>query len=409
MRKNFGESPRFSQEEETVLYRRMRNGDQAARDLLARSVLPWALTCAMRLRNKGIGDDDLEELAIFSVAEALERWDPGRGRLTTAVPWTVWSGFSRQRALLQGASRVPVHLAGKLPEALKHGAQQEHFDDAQKMLRPAHSLSRQVRHDIKQTFGDGLPDKRSSGLPPDAELIRREELAILRSRYHRAIQQMTRPRDRQILQLRWEEELTLEEVAARLNITREHVRQLQTRAEKEFRQLLKAEPESSKELTMSFDGEDTNGCGLTSRLPTNDRTDSLLGLLGQKSATDINREIATLDAAFEKVEENYRRQKDMLLVLRKALSKRDGVSLTPDAGVGRGRGRWGDSAEKSAHRNTVYSYLVSHPGVSIGEIISATGLTRTTVNTTLQNGKKTVFRNRSRGMWEAVPPNERTE
>lgn len=410
MRLKIGHVPRHTVEEETALYHRMKNGDQEARDLLARSVLPWAISCAMKHSGCGLSYDDLEEIAIYSVAETLNRWEPERGRLTTAVPWGVWSNITRQRAQLSGTIPVPVYYVGTEKEALSTG-NVEDYEAAKRAFRRGRSLDQQVSSDSEKTWGMTVVDKGRDGRNLVNEMIRQEEMVVMRFKYRWAMDQLSRPRDQQILRMRWEEELTLEEVAERLNLTRERIRQLELRAKQEFMAAIAEAPDpghhhmSSGTLSLGSHRSEEDGGDdfLASRLPRDIAGSSLVALLGQKTVSDINREIAQLDTQFDRVQAQYQRQKKMLLVLRKALAERDGVSAADAPRKGQ------DGRTKASNSNTIYGFLQSHPGSSPAEITNATGLPKGTVNTILMTKKGKLFRSVSFGKWEVIPTDEREE
>lgn len=154
------------------------------------------------------------------------------------------------------------------------------------------------------------------------------------------------------------------------------------------------------------DGDDFLG----SRLPRDVTGSSLVTLLGQKTVVDINRELTQLETNFDRERARYQRQRDMLLLLRKALAKRDGVSLAdaPKQAVN-GRKQPDDDCKKTANASAIYGYLRAHPGSSPADIVNATGLARGTVNSLLMSKKGKFFRSQAFGKWEVIPTDERKQ
>jgi DNA-directed RNA polymerase specialized sigma subunit len=97
----------LTEQQKVRLHRKMRKGDMEAKDMLARSVLPWAIKCATRRRVNGLDMSDLIELAFMATAQALNRWDPKRGKLTTTVAWAVKSEIHEARCSLSFVAKVP--------------------------------------------------------------------------------------------------------------------------------------------------------------------------------------------------------------------------------------------------------------------------------------------------------------
>lgn len=106
-------SPRFSREDERRLWQRMRAGDTAAdrtaaRELLIRSQLPWAVRLARRYVNSFVPLEDLVGCANLGVIRAVDTFDAARARLTVHVRWQVHSECMRYRNAQHGAPAVQL-------------------------------------------------------------------------------------------------------------------------------------------------------------------------------------------------------------------------------------------------------------------------------------------------------------
>lgn len=397
--------PRFTVEQENELHARMVAGDQEARDLLARSILPWAIRVVCKYRNRGIADDELEGIAYFGIAETLNRWEPARGRLTTAVVWSIRSAFQKHRADMAGAMHVPVYLLdtheGGNSDDEDTERVREYRKAAKRALSRGHSLDEPMpgrKGGENKTFGSTIVGH--DGRSVLNEMIYEEDLEIMRFKYKWAMDHMTKPRLRQILQERWEGRLTLEEVAQSLNVTRERIRQLETKAKEEFYALLDQAPEPVIEERPMSHGlipslRDDNSLSVPGNLGAL-REINISDALAAKTPRDIANEIATLDKQFEAIEQNYRGKRDMLKVLHKALIKRDQTKMSP-AGEATAVGSGGDKAL------AVYNYLRAKPASNVNQIIAATGFTKSTVNYLLAYHRNKKFKKVERGRWSIVP------
>jgi RNA polymerase sigma factor (sigma-70 family) len=395
--------PRFTVEQETELHARMQAGDQEARDLLARSIMPWAIKVICKFRGRGIADDELEGIAFYAIAETLNRWEPARGRLTTAVVWSIRSAFQKHRADLAGAVHVPVYLLDTSEGGGSHAEQKpEYRKAAKRALSRGHSLDDPMpgrKGNENKTFGSTIVGH--DGRSVLNEMIYEEDMEVMRFKYRWAMDRMTKPRLRQILEERWEGGLTLEEVSQLLSVTRERIRQLETKAKQEFAALLEQAPEPviehrpmSNGLISSFNRDDSS-----LSVPGNIgalRDVNLTEALAVKTPRDIANEIASLDKQFEALEQNYRGKRDMLKVLHKALLKRDQTKLSPN-GEANASGSGGDKCL------AVYNYLRNKPSSNVNQIIAATGFTKSTVNYLLAYHRNKKFKKVERGRWSIVP------
>lgn len=81
---------RTTREEEIALGRRIRDGDQAARDELISRNLPLCLTIAKRYRTETLTLNDLCEEGVIGLCKAADKWDPDEGaRFGTYAYWWI--------------------------------------------------------------------------------------------------------------------------------------------------------------------------------------------------------------------------------------------------------------------------------------------------------------------------------
>jgi len=91
--RDMGECPRLKHAEQVALHELAVAGDGVARETLILSVLPWAVRMAWRYRS-GEPVEELVSWAMPALCQAIDRWDPARGRLTTLVTVCVWQEIS---------------------------------------------------------------------------------------------------------------------------------------------------------------------------------------------------------------------------------------------------------------------------------------------------------------------------
>jgi len=122
--------PRFSKGEETALYEIMHSDDkeaaQAAREKLILSVLPWTLTCANRYILETTETHEREDIlseAMLGTLEAVSRFDPQKGRLSTITWWYVkkqvmiwFRSNAKRRSRTTHYSDLPIKTHDGVPQ-----------------------------------------------------------------------------------------------------------------------------------------------------------------------------------------------------------------------------------------------------------------------------------------------------
>ena len=112
---DIGSMPRLTAAEERALGRRVRAGDEAAREEMIRCNLKLVVHVARQFLNRGLDLPDLVAEGNLGLIKGVERFDPERGvRFSTFAAW--WIRQSIQRALLQYARmiRLPARMHQQL-------------------------------------------------------------------------------------------------------------------------------------------------------------------------------------------------------------------------------------------------------------------------------------------------------
>ena len=244
--------------EERELARRKDEGDELAKQKLIESNLRLVMSITQNYTRADVPLLDLIQEGNLGLIRAVEKFDWTMGyKLSTYATW--WIRQSVQRALAEQSRtiRLPVHIADqvrRIQRARRALGQQLNRDPSideiaveteLTPLRVQELLDLVQEHvSLETPVGDG--ESVMSDLIEDAHAIEPEAETALRLRsteLARALAQL-KPRLQRVLVLRFGLDgsagRTLEQVGVELGITRERVRQLETRALRELRHVAPA-------------------------------------------------------------------------------------------------------------------------------------------------------------------------
>lgn len=253
-----GANPLLTPEEELSLSRRVRLGDFEARQIMIERNLRLVVNIAKHYLNRGMPLLDLVEEGNLGLIHALEKFDPERGfRFSTYATW--WIRQNIERAIMNQSRtiRLPVHVVKELNQVLRamrslesrSGGDSCAEDIAQLLAKPVddvrhilslneHTASLDAPLDIDPSLsiGESLADDEQDG--PDVQI----QNAEIGSLVHTWISQLG-DKQRTVIEYRYGingcEIATLEELAERLGLTRERVRQIQLEALAQLRKILR--------------------------------------------------------------------------------------------------------------------------------------------------------------------------
>ena len=223
---------------ERQLFARVRaDGDPGARAQLAELFLPLARSLALRYSHSGEPLDDLMQVANLGLVKAIDRFDTTRGIAFTsyAVPTilgelkryfrdTTWAvhvprDLQERAALVDRTSDRIFSESGRAPSvgqlASVTGLSVESVLEARdaSMSYKATSLEAPSGSDGEEDYT--LADRLGAS---DVELSRTEQSVTLQQLEH-----VLSDRDREVLRLRFQEDLTQSEIAARIGVSQMHV------------------------------------------------------------------------------------------------------------------------------------------------------------------------------------------
>jgi RNA polymerase primary sigma factor len=248
-----GDGPLLTPAEERELARRKDEGDEEAKKKLIESNLRLVMSITRNYTKAGVPLLDLIQEGNLGLIRAVEKFDYKLGfKLSTYATWWIRQAVTRALADQGRTIRLPVHVADqvrRLMRARRQLAQKVNREPTMEELAKESGFpEKRVRElldlvedpvSLETPVGDG--ESMYADLIEDVHSERPDESTskkLSRTELAEALQRLN-PRMRRVLALRFgldgEAPQTLEEVGAGLGITRERVRQLESRALRELR------------------------------------------------------------------------------------------------------------------------------------------------------------------------------
>jgi RNA polymerase primary sigma factor len=250
--RQIGDGPLLTAAEERELARRKDEGDEEAKKKLIESNLRLVMSITRNYVNSGVPLLDLIQEGNLGLIRAVEKFDYKMGyKLSTYATWWIRQAVTRAIADQGRTIRLPVHVVDQVRRVMRarrvltqklnrdplpheiakeSGFEVKRVNELLDLVEDPVSLETPVG-DGDSIYSDMLEDVNSE--QPDlvlAELLRGVELQL-------ALDKLTE-RMRHVLELRFglagAVPKTLEEVGTELGVTRERVRQLESRALREL-------------------------------------------------------------------------------------------------------------------------------------------------------------------------------
>jgi len=244
----------ITSDEEAELARRIREGDRMALEKLTKANLRFVVSVAKQYQNRGLSLNDLINEGNVGLIKAGQRFDETRGfKFISYAVWWIRQSIMQALAEQSRIVRLPLNRVGSLNRIAKtFSALEQEFQrepTTQELADAMDSTIENIRENMsiaprhvsmdapfQQGEENTLLDLLSDGeiLAPDAELI----AMGLRTEISRVLSILT-IRESEILVLYYglngEQAITLEEIGAKFNITRERVRQIKEKATRRLR------------------------------------------------------------------------------------------------------------------------------------------------------------------------------
>ncbi|MGI5936329.1 MAG: sigma-70 family RNA polymerase sigma factor [Oscillospiraceae bacterium] len=250
-----GEAPLLTVEEELELAKRIKAGDQEAKDRMICSNLRLVVSIAKRYTNThSLSFLDLIQEGNLGLIKAVERYNPEMGfRFSTYATWWIRQAITRGIADTDRTIRIPVHMGEtirrvmktaqnmkqdgedsvdvpKLAEKLK--LREENIEQVFRVSAHPVSLDTPVGDSDTALLGDMIEDTEVAS--PETEAIG----ASLRAELNKQLRTLTE-RERKVLEMRFglndQEPQTLESVGKYFGVTRERIRQIEAKALRKLR------------------------------------------------------------------------------------------------------------------------------------------------------------------------------
>jgi len=246
-----GRKELISVDEEVELAQQIRKGGeegQRALDKLVSANLRFVVSVAKQYQNQGLSLPDLIDEGNLGLIKAAQKFDETRGfKFISYAVWWIRQSILQSLAEQSRIVRLPLNQVGSLNKISKAAArfEQEHQrrPSAEELAEitgiPVEKISDTMkvsgRHvSMDAPFVEGEDNSLMDVLPnedsPMADSTLNEE--SLRKEVDRALDQLN-PREREILKMFFGigcQEMTLEEIGAKFDLTRERVRQIKEKA-----------------------------------------------------------------------------------------------------------------------------------------------------------------------------------
>ena len=244
----------LSAEEEVELAQRIKEGDQAALDKLVRANLRFVVSVAKQYQNQGLSIQDLINEGNVGLVKAAQRFDETRGfKFISYAVWWIRQSILQAVAEQARIIRLPMNQVGAMAKMKKVISMLE-----QKLERRPTVKEIATEMDMAEEKVEQLLNLNSRAVSTDAPLDDEEDTNFLdvfvaddevqtdakveqesTSKAIRSSLDMLNEKERTIVCMYFglgtSREYSLEEIAMKLNISRERTRQIRDRALKRLR------------------------------------------------------------------------------------------------------------------------------------------------------------------------------
>lgn len=252
--REIGETPLITAQQEVQLAKKIKLGDQDALEKLTKANLRFVVSVAKQYQNQGLSLADLINEGNIGLIKAAKRFDETRGfKFISYAVWWIRQAILQALAEQSRIVRLPLnrvgtlHKIGKISSSLEQEYGREpspdeiakelelsavEVSDTLKISNTHLSLDAPFSVSEDNSLMDVLEDEFQPA--PDEDLLSES----LRLEIEKALDSLS-AREAEVINLYFglhsEKALTLEEIGARFNLTRERVRQIKEKAIRRLR------------------------------------------------------------------------------------------------------------------------------------------------------------------------------
>ena len=246
--KEIGKVPLLTADEEIELAKRMEEGDEEAKKRLSEANLRLVVSIAKRYVGRGMLFLDLIQEGNLGLIKAVEKFDYRKGyKFSTYATWWIRQAITRAIADQARTIRIPVHMVetinklirvqrqllqdlGRDPTPEEIGAEMgmspDRVREIQKISQEPVSLETPIGEEEDSQLGDFIEDS-TAVAPPEAASD-----SMLREQLDQVLDGLA-DRERKVIKFRFGLEdghpRTLEEVGREFGVTRERIRQIESK------------------------------------------------------------------------------------------------------------------------------------------------------------------------------------